>query len=81
MNWDQIEGNWMQFKGKVKEKWGKLTDDQLDQLEGNRDQLVGKIQEQYGISKEEAEEQIRNWADRQVPASKMGAQSPSRRAS
>ena len=65
MNWDQIQGNWKQFKGKVKSQWGKLTDDQLDQLEGNRDQLVGRIQEQYGISKEQAEKDLRDWAERQ----------------
>lgn len=66
MNWDQVQGNWKQFKGKVKEKWSKLSDDQLDQLAGNRDQLVGKIQEQYGISKDEAEKQLRDWTDRQA---------------
>ena len=65
MNRDTFEGNWKQFKGKVKEKWGKLTDDQLDQLAGNRDQLVGRIQEQYGILRDEAEMQVRDWADRQ----------------
>ena len=44
-----------QMKGRVKEQWGKLTDDELDQIEGKRDQLIGKIQKQYGLSKEEAE--------------------------
>jgi uncharacterized protein YjbJ (UPF0337 family) len=58
MNWDRIEGNWKQLKGKVKEQWGKLTDDHIDQIAGNKDQLVGKIQEQYGISKDEAERQV-----------------------
>jgi uncharacterized protein YjbJ (UPF0337 family) len=58
MNWDRIEGNWKQMKGKVKEQWGNLTDDQLDVIAGKRDQLVGKIQEQYGISKDEAEKQV-----------------------
>ncbi|TJZ72958.1 CsbD family protein [Chitiniphilus eburneus] len=58
MNRDQVEGNWKQFKGKVREQWGKLTDDTLDQIEGRREQLSGKIQEAYGISKEEAEKQI-----------------------
>jgi uncharacterized protein YjbJ (UPF0337 family) len=52
-----MQGNWKQFKGKIKEKWGKLTDDDLDVAEGKRDQLVGKIQERYGITKEEAERQ------------------------
>jgi uncharacterized protein YjbJ (UPF0337 family) len=65
MNWDRIEGNWKQFKGKVKEQWGKLADSDLDLIEGKRDQLVGKIQEQYGISKDEAERQVADFADRQ----------------
>ena len=58
MNWDRIEGNWKQFKGKVKEQWGKLADSDLDLIKGRRDQLVGKIQEQYGISKDEADRQV-----------------------
>ena len=58
MNWDTIEGNWMQFKGNVKEQWGKLTDDSLDVIAGKRDQLSGKIQETYGITKDEAEVQV-----------------------
>ena len=61
MNKDQTEGNWKQFKGKVKEKWGKLTDDDLTVVEGKRDQLVGKIQERYGYQKEEAEKELKNW--------------------
>ena len=58
MNWDRIEGNWKQFTGRVKEQWGKLTDDDIDVIAGKRDQLVGKIQEQYGITKDEAEKQV-----------------------
>jgi uncharacterized protein YjbJ (UPF0337 family) len=57
MNWDQVAGNWKQAKGKVREKWGKLTDDDLGVISGKRDQLVGRIQERYGIAKEEAERQ------------------------
>lgn len=56
-NWD-IGANWNQAKGKVKEQWGKLTNDQLDQINGRRDQLIGKVQEAYGISEEEAERQV-----------------------
>ena len=63
MNWDRVEGNWKQFKGKVKEKWGELTDDHIDVIAGKRDQLVGKVQEQYGISKDEAERQVRDFED------------------
>jgi uncharacterized protein YjbJ (UPF0337 family) len=58
MNTDQIKGNWKQFVGKAKEKWGQLTDDDWKIVEGKRDQLVGKIQERYGITREEAERQL-----------------------
>ncbi|XZG70826.1 CsbD family protein [Chitinibacteraceae bacterium HSL-7] len=64
MNREQIEGNWMQFKGKIREQWGKLTDDQLDQVQGRREQLAGKIQEAYGITKEETEKQIKSFEQR-----------------
>ena len=57
MNWDRIEGKWKQSKGKFREKWGKLTDDDLDVIDGKRDQLVGRLQERYGIAKDEAEKQ------------------------
>lgn len=63
MNWDMIEGNWLQFKGKVKSQWGKLTDDQLDIISGKRDQLAGKIQEAYGITHDEAEKQIKSFEE------------------
>ena len=64
MNWDRIEGNWKQAKGKIKEQWGKLTDDHLDRIGGKRDQLVGKIQEHYGVAKDEAERQVNDWETR-----------------
>lgn len=62
MNWDQIEGSWKQFKGKAREQWGKLTDDDWHQIAGKRDQLVGKVQERYGITREEAQKQADAWA-------------------
>lgn len=58
MNWDRIEGNWKQFKGQVKEKWGRFTDDELDIVAGKRDQFLGKLQEKYGITKDEAQRQL-----------------------
>ena len=58
MDWNQVEGNWKQIKGKAKEKWGKLTDDDLTVIDGKREQLVGRIQERYGIAKEAAEKQV-----------------------
>jgi uncharacterized protein YjbJ (UPF0337 family) len=61
MNWDRIEGNWKQFKGKAREKWGKLTDNDWEQIAGKKDQLVGRIQERYGISKDEAQKQADEW--------------------
>lgn len=59
--WDIIAGNWKQFKGELRERWGKLTDDELDMIKGQRDQLAGKIQERYGVAKAEAERQIDEW--------------------
>jgi uncharacterized protein YjbJ (UPF0337 family) len=61
MNKEQFEGQWMQLKGKIKEKWGKLTDDEIAQINGKFDQFLGKIQKAYGYNKEKAEEEIRNW--------------------
>jgi uncharacterized protein YjbJ (UPF0337 family) len=57
MNEDRLKGDWKQVKGKAKEKWGELTDDDLDQIDGKKDQLVGKLQERYGYAKDEAERQ------------------------
>jgi uncharacterized protein YjbJ (UPF0337 family) len=61
MNWDEVEGNWKQMKGAAKEKWGKLTDDNLDKIAGNREKLVGRLQECYGLHKELAELQCDEW--------------------
>ncbi len=58
MNWDQLAGNWTQFTGSMKEKWGKLTDDDLTVVSGKRDQLSGMLQERYGYEKERAEKEI-----------------------
>ena len=62
MNWEQVEGNWMQFKGKIKEKWGDLTDDDLAISRGRRDILAGKLQERYGMAKEQAERELDDFA-------------------
>jgi len=58
MNWDQFKGDWKQLTGKVKEKWGKLTDDDLTAAAGQRDQLVGALQKRYGLAKEKAETEL-----------------------
>lgn len=58
MNKDIFKGNWKQAKGKIKQAWGKLTDDELDQIEGNYDVFVGKVQEKYGYSKDEARTKV-----------------------
>ena len=63
MNWDRIEGNWKQFTGKVKEQWGKLTDDDLTTIEGRRDQLEGKIQQRYGYAKDQVRKDVDTWFD------------------
>ena len=61
MNEDTLKGQWMQLKGKVREKWGKLTNDDLDQIQGRSQQLVGRIQERYGVARDEAERQVNDW--------------------
>jgi len=61
MNEDILQGKWAQLKGKVKEQWGNLTDDEIDQLDGKKDQLVGRVQERYGIAREQAERDVDTW--------------------
>lgn len=61
MNWDQVEGNWKQLRGKAKEKWGDITGDELDRINGKRDQLVGLVQAKYGHAKAEAEREVDGW--------------------
>ncbi|MGB5904353.1 MAG: CsbD family protein [Xanthobacteraceae bacterium] len=65
MDWNRVEGNWKQIKGKVKEQWGKLTDDDLDVINGKRDQPEGRIQERYGYQKDQVKKDIDDWYDRQ----------------
>ncbi|MCA0273363.1 MAG: CsbD family protein [Proteobacteria bacterium] len=61
MNWDQIAGSWKEMKGRAKEKWGELTNDDLDRIEGKHDQMVGLLQRKYGYAKEKAEQEIDSW--------------------
>jgi uncharacterized protein YjbJ (UPF0337 family) len=61
MNSDQLKGKWKQLKGSVKERWGKLTDDDIDVIDGKHDQLIGKVQEKYGIAREAAQKQVEEW--------------------
>jgi len=77
MNTDQLGGKWKQMKGSVKEKWGKLTDDDINVINGREDQLVGRIQERYGIEKEEARKQVDEW----LRSSTENVDYPKRRAS
>jgi uncharacterized protein YjbJ (UPF0337 family) len=61
MDWNRIAGNWTHWRGAIRERWGKLTDDHLDVIAGKREKLAGRIQELYGLQKDEAERQLRNW--------------------
>src|SRR5258707_9738575 len=76
MNWDRVEGNWKELKGKVQQKWGKLTNDDLDVIEGKRMELSGRLQQRYGVARDEAERQIDTWLKsvnlRQQPAARRG---------
>lgn len=69
MNKDTLEGNWKQLTGKVKERWGQLTDDDLQAIAGKRDQLAGRLQERYGMAKEAAEKQIEEFEKRHATTS------------
>jgi len=61
MNWDRVEGNWNEFKGKVQQKWGKLTHDDLDVVKGKRTELSGRLQQRYGYAKDQADKEIDAW--------------------
>lgn len=63
-NEDIVKGKWKQLHGKVKQQWGKLTDDEIDQLDGSQTQLEGLIQERYGYAREQARDEIKSWANR-----------------
>ena len=61
MNADTLKGQWTQLKGKVREQWGKLTDDDLDEIQGRAEQLVGRLQQRYGVGRDEAQRQFDAW--------------------
>lgn len=61
MNWDHVEGNWTEFRGRVRERWGKLTDDDLDVVAGRREQLLGTLQQRYGTAKDELEKEVKDF--------------------
>jgi len=61
MEWERISANWTHWKGRVRERWGRLTDDELDVIAGERERLIGRLQQVYGLSPREAERQLRNW--------------------
>jgi uncharacterized protein YjbJ (UPF0337 family) len=61
MNWDRVEGNWKQFAGKLREKWGDLSDNDLEKINGRRDQLEGVLQERYGIGRDVARKHVDEW--------------------
>jgi len=62
MNWDRLQGNWKEFRGKAKQKWGKLTDDDLDVVKGKREELEGIVQQRYGLAREKAKEEVQAFA-------------------
>lgn len=61
MNWDHVAGSWTEFQGKVRERWGKLTNDDLDVIAGRRDQLVGVLQQRYGTAKDDLEHEVKEF--------------------
>jgi uncharacterized protein YjbJ (UPF0337 family) len=79
MNWDRVEGNWKQMMGKAREKWGKLSNDDIEVIGGRRDQLVGRIQERYGITRDVAQQQADEWAAALKDDEKISAAGTTRR--
>ncbi|MFN3323904.1 MAG: CsbD family protein [Bryobacteraceae bacterium] len=67
MNWDALKGNWNQLKGSIKERWGRLTDDEITEISGRKDKLIGKLQEKYGMTVEEAEREASEWLSTNQP--------------
>ncbi len=63
MNWDQIQGDWKQFKGKIREKWGNLSENDLETIKGQRQQLEGLLQQRYGYTKEQVKKAVDDWAN------------------
>lgn len=61
MTWEEIKGNWKQFRGRIKDQWGELTNDDLDRIEGKREQLEGAIQKRYGKTKEMVKSEVEDW--------------------
>ena len=68
MNWERVEGQWLQIKGQAKSRWAKLTDDDVKNVGGKKDQLIGIIQRRYGVLKDEAEKQVDVWITKFAPA-------------
>ncbi len=64
MNWDQVEGSWKQYKGKIMSRWGKLTDDDIESINGKRTELLGLLQSRYGRARNEAEGEIDKWIEK-----------------
>lgn len=65
MNWDQIAGQWKQFAGSARAKWGEITDDEWEQAAGQRDKMVGLVQSRYGHAKDAAEKDVDDWLSTQ----------------
>jgi len=80
MNSDTAQGNWQQLKGKIKQKWGKLTDDDLTRAEGDKDYLMGKLHEQYGLAKDRAKDELESlgYRDEEAEDSSVDLRSSSR---
>ena len=62
MNWNTIAGNWQEVRGKVRSKWGKLTDDDMELVAGKKDQLIGVLRQRYGYEQDRAEREVEDWA-------------------
>ena len=79
MNWDRIAGDWQSFKGKVRQKWAKLTDSDIESIGGKKDQLLGALRSRYGYEKEHADRELTTWLDSLKEPERGQAERPSQR--
>ena len=79
MNWDRVEGNWKQFTGRLREKWGDLSDNDLAKINGRRDQLEGLLQERYGIGRDVARKNVDEWLKTSALSRRMPGEAKPRR--
>lgn len=63
MNWDTVQGRWKEMKGKARQKWSKITDDEFERIAGKREELEGTLQRVYGKTKDQVKKEVDEFAN------------------